>query len=149
MKLTKGHYLYFGLLSVIVLGLLAIFMPTAILQSPLTTPTEYLSTMPYTHLFGTYIIIITPISTFLIYFLGIQTVILGYTFLKNKQYSTHFWWGIAMVFWGIGALLAGTSYQGLGYELKCVGNDYCIHTSWFELYNYHRYCSLLLQMKLV
>jgi len=112
-------------------------MPTSILQSPLTTPSEYLATIPYTHLFGTDIIIITPLSTFFIFFLGIQTIILGYSFLKERQYPTYLWWGIAMLFWGIGALLAGMSYQGFGYELKCVGNEYCIHTSWFELAYYY------------
>jgi hypothetical protein len=42
-------------------------------------------------------------------------------------------WGASFLFWGLGTLLAGTSYQGLGYELKCAGNEYCLFTSWFEL----------------
>ncbi|MCK4551549.1 MAG: hypothetical protein KAU02_01435 [Tenericutes bacterium] len=38
-----------------------------------------------------------------------------------------------MLFWGLGALSVGMSYQGLGYELKCAPYDICIFTSWFEL----------------
>lgn len=37
------------------------------------------------------------------------------------------------MFWGLGTLLAGTSYQGFGYELKCNGYPFCLFTSWFEL----------------
>jgi hypothetical protein len=43
------------------------------------------------------------------------------------------YWGTSLILWGIGTVLAGTSYQGLGYELKCSGQVFCLFTSWFEL----------------
>jgi hypothetical protein len=110
-------------------------MPTSLLQEPLITPLEYLSSKPYIEVFNW--IIIVPSSTFFIYFLGVQTILLGVSFLRNKPSVAQTWWGISMIFWGLGALLAGTSYQGLGYELKCVGQEYCLHTSWFELAYYY------------
>lgn len=137
MKITRRTIILFGIFSVLVLVLLFIFMPTMLLQEPNITPSAYLDSIPYIYLWNTNIVLIKPSSTFFIYFLGIQTVALGASFLKNKQYEIHLWWGIAMLFWGIGALLAGTSYQGFGYELKCTNYDVCIYTSWFELAYYY------------
>jgi hypothetical protein len=117
--------------------MLFFFMPESLLQLPKITPSEYLSSIPYIYLFHTDMILIKPSSTFFIYFLGIQTIVLGMSFLKDRQSDAHLWWGLAMMFWGIGALLAGTSYQGFGYELKCNGYEYCLHTSWFELAYYY------------
>ncbi len=133
--ITKRNSIVFSVISIIVLLAIYVFMPNGILQEPLTTPSEYLNSMPHVKIFG--FILNKPSSTFFIFFLGIQTIVLGITFLKNRQYDTHLWWGIAMVFWGVGALLAGTSYQAFGYQLKCVDYSYCIYTSWFELAYYY------------
>jgi hypothetical protein len=110
-------------------------MPSDILLPDLIRPNEYLNTKPYIEfvLFGRQVTIIVPSSTFFVFLLGFQIVYLGYSFLKNKGSETHLWWGIGMVFWGLGTLSAGLSYQGLGYMLKCEGLEYCQFTSFPEM----------------
>jgi len=59
---------------------------------------------------------------------------LGALFLRTaKSQQSRRFFGIGLILWGVGTLLAGTSYQGFGYELKCEGLDYCTFTSKFEL----------------
>jgi len=137
MEINKRSSIIFVAVSILVLVVLFIFMPTVLLQVPNISPEAYLDSIPYMYLFNSNMILIVPSSTFFILVLGLQTVVLGLSFLKNKKYETHLWWGLAMVFWGIGALLAGTSYQGFGYQLKCSNYDLCLYTSWFELAYYY------------
>jgi hypothetical protein len=137
MRITKKNAIVFLIFTILILLALFIFRPTQLLQEPNITPSQFLEGMPYIYLFNSSIVLIKPTSTFFIYFLGIQTIVLGLSFLKNRKYETHLWWGIAMVFWGVGALLAGTSYQGFGYQLKCSIGEYCLYTSWFELAYYY------------
>jgi hypothetical protein len=124
----KKKSMLFGFIIVFVLFLLYIFMPEGILLEPLITPQEYLDTKPFIEIFNKWIIIV-PSSTIIVYLLGIQITYLGYSLIKDKQKL----WGISLLFWGLGTILAGTSYQGLGYELKCNVQTYCLFTSWFEL----------------
>lgn len=127
MKLTKNQkFLYTGII-IIVLILLGVFMPNGILKDPLTTPLEYLESKPYTILFG--VTILVPSSTIIVYLLGFLILYIGIRLIKLDKSL----WGISLIFWGLSTMLAGTSYQGLGYVLKCEGFDYCIFTSWFEL----------------
>jgi len=122
-------------LTIITLILLAIFMPTSLLQEPKVTPVEFLKDLLYwTLALGSKsLIVIYPSETLIVLFLGIQIILLGFFFLKKRNHVPSFWWGISMILWGMGTLLAGMSYQGFGYELKCYGQTYCLFTSWFEL----------------
>jgi len=40
---------------------------------------------------------------------------------------------MGLILWGISALVAGTSYQAFGYELKCNNREFCLFTSNVEL----------------
>jgi len=104
---------------------------------PETSPEKWLNTHPHIHvsLGSLDFLLMEPTSTFLVYFLGFLAMIIGGYFLRIRgNYKSRLWWGIALLLWGIGALLGGTDYQALSYELKCAGKDVCSHISWVEIY---------------
>lgn len=125
--MTHNHKLLLGATWIgLVLILLYVYVPDGVLMEPHTQPHEYLAQKPYVRV-GDWVVIV-PSSTILVYLLGIEILWIGIWLMRRRQTL----WGAALLFWGVGTLLAGTSYQGLGYELRCAGLEFCRFTSWFE-----------------
>lgn len=104
-------------------------------MNPLVTPSSFLLGMPSVNmsLFDTQFVLIQPSSTIFVYLLGLLMIGLGIFFVLTKgTHKSRFLFGIGLILWGLGAIFAGTSYQAFGYELKCLGMDYCLFTSKFE-----------------
>ena len=103
---------------------------------PPQTPASWLTIQPHIdfNLGSQSIILIQPSTTFFVYLLGLLTIGLGFRFLRDRgSQRSRLWWGIAMLLWGLGALLAGTSYEAFSYAIKCAGREACIWTSWWEI----------------
>ncbi len=106
-------------------------------EDPLITPELWLEDQPWVimEIFNSSFVLIQPLSTLIVYLLGVITIGIGIFLLyKQENQKSRAWWGIALIVWGIGTLLAGTSYQAFGYELKCAGNTFCRFTSLFEVF---------------
>jgi hypothetical protein len=127
----------FFLAMIVVITTVCLFSnTTSLLMVPLTTPAQFLSSMPHITLsiFGRELILIQPSSTFFVYFLGVIMILMGVYFLATKKdHRSRYYWAIGLILWGAGAIMAGTSYQAFGYKLKCRGQLYCLFTSNFEL----------------
>jgi hypothetical protein len=109
---------------------------SSLLADPLTTPDAYLASMPYwtMRLFGKDVVLIQPSSTLFVYLLGLVLIALGiYLLVRNNAQESRYDFGLGYLIWGISAILAGTSYQAFGYELKYAGREYGLFTSVFEL----------------
>ena len=108
----------------------------AIPYTPAQTPESWLEIQPFVtvKLAAQEFILVQPSSSVFVYVLGLLAVVGGFYFLRiwDGQRSRR-WWGIALLLWGLGALVAGTSYQAFSYEIKCAGQTFCSWTSWWEV----------------
>ena len=104
--------------------------------SPPQTPQSWLTIQPFLAfkiglLEG---IIIQPSTSIIVYLLGLVTIAAGLYFLRIRDgQRSRLWWGIALLLWGLGALLAGTSYEAFSYHIKCAGRAACAWTSGWEV----------------
>ncbi|GAB3486790.1 hypothetical protein [Marinomonas epiphytica] len=81
-----------------------------------------------------FIVITQPSSTFWVYLLGLLTILAGvYFFVTQDGQLSRYFWGWSLLLWGVGALVAGTSYQALGFQFKCQGRTQPIWTNWWEV----------------
>lgn len=100
--------------------------------TPAQTPETWLQIQPYAQFNN--ILFVQPSTSIIVYLLGIITIWVGFFLLKTRNgQRSRLWWGIALLLWGIGALLAGTSYEAFSYAIKCAGRDACLWTSWWEV----------------
>lgn len=84
--------------------------------------------------FGKGWLITQPSSTIWVYLLGVLTTLLGVFFMVTcDQQLSRSLWGVSLILWGVGALIAGTSYQAFGYQLKCAERPKVAWTSWWEV----------------
>lgn len=108
----------------------------AIPASPPQTAATWLTIQPYAavRIGAQEIILVQPSTTFFVYLLGVLAIGAGMHFLRmGEGQRSRLWWGVALILWGAGALLAGTSYEAFSYALKCAGRPACVWTSWWEV----------------
>ena len=127
---------YIAFLPAILLPLSACGQLDTIPYVPVQTPETWLQIQPYLRLGSASrsFLLIQPSTSAIVYLLGILTIAAGVHFLKIRENQlSRIWWGIALLLWGVGALLAGTSYEAFSYAIKCVGREVCVWTSWWEV----------------
>lgn len=108
----------------------------SILYTPQQTPETWLQIQPFSEfqIASQKVVFVQPSTSIIVYFLGLLTIGVGLYFLKLRdRQRSRFWWGVALLLWGIGALLAGTSYEAFSYAIKCEGRTACLWTSWWEI----------------
>jgi len=123
-------------MGVLIISLIFFNRLSELVYSPVISPQVWLQNHPWIELslFSKTWVISQPTSTVFVYLLGIVAISSGISLIRAKNnHLSHRWWGVALVTWGIGALLAGTSYQALSYELKCAGRSQCLWTNWLEI----------------
>ena len=108
----------------------------AIPAAPSQTAATWLTIQPYAaiRIGAREIILVQPSTTFFVYLLGVLAIGAGLYFFRIRQgQRSRLWWGVALILWGAGALLAGTSYEAFSYALKCAGRPACVWTSGWEV----------------
>ena len=70
----------------------------------------------------------------LVFLLAGLWVASGVSFLRTRRgQRSRAWLGVALILGGVGAALAGVSYQAFSYELKCAGLELCRLTNGWEV----------------
>ena len=99
---------------------------------PATTPAQWCDQRPCVHVGDT--VVNEPLGTFLVFLLAVLWVASGIYFLRTRRgQRSREWLGVALILGGIGAALAGVSYQAFSYELKCAGLELCRLTNGWEV----------------
>ncbi len=129
----RAVYLLMGL--VIIGSILSIAFSanlSALLYEPLLTPDAWRASHPYVQIGA--LIISEPSSSLFIFLLAFLYLGVAYRFFRGyESQQSRLWWGVFMLLFGLGAILAGVSYQAFSFEIKCRGYDYCLWTSWWEI----------------
>ena len=105
--------------------------------SPIQTAETWLAIQPWVELriLGRSLILVQPSTSAIVYLLGLVTIVAGFYILRHHEdQRSRLWWGIALLLWGLGALLAGTSYEAFSYQIKCLGRETCVWTSGWEIW---------------
>ena len=85
-----------------------------LLYAPQQTGADWLNSQPFVALeiASRKLILTQPSSTVFVYLLGVLTISIGIYFLKiREEHLSRKWWGIALLFWGTGAILVGPSFD--------------------------------------
>ncbi len=122
-----------ALITAALLPLFAIGCKTGeLLYEPKTTPEQWCKLRPCVDLGGT--VFNEPLGSFLVFLLAGLWVWSGIYFWQNhREQLSRKWFAVSLVLGGIGAALAGISYQSFSYALKCQGQEYCLLTNGFEV----------------
>lgn len=100
--------------------------------TPATTPQEWCQQRPCFDVGGT--VVSEPLGTALVVLLALAWLGAGAYFLVTASgQRSRLWLGVALVLGGVGAAMAGASYQAFSYPLKCEGWDYCRLTDGLEV----------------
>jgi hypothetical protein len=105
-------------------------------QIALIPPIDFnqnLASMPYVYLSSFNLHLQQPVSSLLVFVLGFVTIYVGLVYLRHNIFVSK-WLGINFVFWGLGAIVAGISYQAFGANLKCALYETCRFTHLVELF---------------
>lgn len=103
-----------------------------LLLEPPLTPAQWCASRPCHAIAG--LVLGDLLGSFLVFLLAVLWIGAGWVFLSDsRRQQARRWFGVALILGGIGAALAGISYQAFGYELKCAGRELCVLTNGFEV----------------
>ena len=108
----------------------------SISNSPPQTPQTWLAIQPFMQLklTGQAVSIVQPSISIIVYLLGLLTIAAGLYILRIQDgQRARLWCGIALLLWGLGALLAGTSYEAFSYHIKYARREASVWTSGWEV----------------